>query len=532
MDCLQSNQNNSPKNSTKRKVESFTCDVCMIDVTSLDVLECHKRGQKHAKKLRKLAETQLINESAEQKFSIESSVNIKPVETDTQNQNPPVKGFLQQLYDLSSFHRLKLTYEVVSESGPCHSKIFEVKCTLNDLKTNDLIESVVASGSSINKAKNSAAELVLAQTKLDKPTRENREIIKKKIINNKLAIKEKITQNIFNQIKYESDLDSYNKRQLLAKISQIQLDQKEHTIISSFVANVEMALKKVSDNLLANELNNRPNATEIETDKESLRVLEGVVRCGSFAKQTFLKSDRLIELAVLCKQIPSYLLVKEISLQLESELKKNQSTSTYELNADDMTIRNESCIYANNALEINSNATYKIKIMFTSLSLTNNSGGSEPKTDLSIDKCKSALTQIMRLKWFNAKLKPISNSVLVLGIVRDLVRRIPTWSVLDDWLIELIVDLTFSRNKYEEVAKKLQTFFEIIAGGCLLLSSLRIESTEHDYLTINDPCTNQDAFENVITCQQRYDLVASAQHALRLIVFKRINEVLAIDTCC
>ncbi len=352
------------------------------------------------------------------------------------------------------------------------------------------------------------------------------------VINNKLAIKEKITQNIFNQIKYESDLDSYNKRQLLAKISQIQLDQKEHTIISSFVANVEMALKKVSDNLLANELSNRPNATEIETDKESLRVLEGVVRCGSFAKQTFLKSDRLIELAVLCKQIPSYLLVKEISLQLESELKKNQSTSTYELNADDMTIRNESCIYANNALEINSNATYKIKIMFTSLSLTNNSGGSEPKTDLSIDKCKSALTQIMRLKWFNAKLKPISNSVLVLGIVRDLVRRIPTWSVLDDWLIELIVDLAFSRNKYEEVAKKLQTFFEIIAGGCLLLSSLRIESTEHDYLTINDPCTNQDAFENVITCQQRYDLVASAQHALRLIVFKRINEVLAIDTCC
>ena len=69
---------------------------------------------------------------------------------------------------------------MVSESGPCHSKIFEVKCTLNDLKTNDLIESVVASGSSINKAKNSAAELVLAQTKLDKPTRENREIIKKK----------------------------------------------------------------------------------------------------------------------------------------------------------------------------------------------------------------------------------------------------------------------------------------------------------------------------------------------------------------
>ena len=358
------------------------------------------------------------------------------------------------------------------------------------------------------------------------------------VVNKKLLSIENKRKNIFNQNKYELDLEMYNKRQLLTKIAQIQLDEKQYIQISMFVANVEITLKKISDYLLAKELSNFPNETDL-TEKESLRVLEGVIRCGPFAKQTFLKSDRLIELVVLCTHIPSYLLVKEISVQLEAELLgKNESTLNYELEIDDATIRNESCIYVKHELDVNSDNSkeiYKIKVMFTSLSLTNNNNGQdgeEQKTDLSIEKCKSALTQIMRLKWFNAKLRPISNCILVLGLIRDLVRRSPTWAVLDDWLIELIVDLAFSRNKYEEVAKKLQTFFELIAGGCLVLDTLQIESTEHDYLTLNDPCTNRNAFENVITCQQRYHLMASAQHALRLLVFKKINEVLAIDTCC
>ena len=35
---------------------------------------------------------------------------------------------------------MKLTYEIIKESGPCHNRIFEVKCSLNDLKTNELIQ--------------------------------------------------------------------------------------------------------------------------------------------------------------------------------------------------------------------------------------------------------------------------------------------------------------------------------------------------------------------------------------------------------
>ena len=59
---------------------------------------------------------------------------------------------------------------MVSESGPSHNKSFQVKCSLNDLKTDALVDSVVANGSSINRAKTSAAELILTQTKLDKPS--------------------------------------------------------------------------------------------------------------------------------------------------------------------------------------------------------------------------------------------------------------------------------------------------------------------------------------------------------------------------
>lgn len=63
---------------------------------------------------------------------------------------------------------MKLTYEIIKESGPCHNRIFEVKCSLNDLKTNELIQATIALGPSINKAKNSAAELALKETNIEK----------------------------------------------------------------------------------------------------------------------------------------------------------------------------------------------------------------------------------------------------------------------------------------------------------------------------------------------------------------------------
>ena len=76
--------------------------------------------------------------------------------------------------------------------------------------------------------------------------------------------------------------------------------------------------------------------------------------------------------------------------------------------------------------------------------------------------------------------------------------------------------------------QKFRTFFELISSGCLLLSKLSIEISSNECLSFLDPCTNLDAFETVLTPQQCEDLTASAQHAIRLLTFKRINEILAL----
>lgn len=68
--------------------------------------------------------------------------------------------------------QLKVVYEVISETGPQHAKIFEIKCSLIDLKTNNCKESVTTSGSSHAKAKQSAAEIAIKNTKLEVPSKE------------------------------------------------------------------------------------------------------------------------------------------------------------------------------------------------------------------------------------------------------------------------------------------------------------------------------------------------------------------------
>ena len=68
-------------------------------------------------------------------------------------------------------------YEVVSETGPQHAKLFEIRCSLIELSTGTPTDSVNSSGTSHIRAKQTAAELMLKQTKLQVPTAEQ---IKKK----------------------------------------------------------------------------------------------------------------------------------------------------------------------------------------------------------------------------------------------------------------------------------------------------------------------------------------------------------------
>ena len=139
-------------------------------------------------------------------------------------------------------------------------------------------------------------------------------------------------------------------------------------------------------------------------------------------------------------------------------------------------------------------------------------------------KCQHALDEIRRTKWFSVKLKPIANAMLVLRVMRDFCRRTPTWFVLDDWLLELVVEKCFVRNKYEKVPLKFRAIFESLSSGMLFLPELSGSTG----LELVEPCRQESVFAKM-TAQQKEDLTASAQHALRLIAFKRIGQILALD---
>jgi len=127
-----------------------------------------------------------------------------------------------------------------------------------------------------------------------------------------------------------------------------------------------------------------------------------------------------------------------------------------------------------------------------------------------------------------------------LRVMRDFCRRTPTWFVLSDWLLELIVDKCFVRHKYEKVSLKFRTIFEAISSGMFFLRTLIVSHSTNattngesvvESVDIVDPCKKDSTSSvfDVLTLQQKEDITSSAQHALRLIAFKRINQVLALD---
>lgn len=380
--------------------------------------------------------------------------------------------------------------------------------------------------------------------------------------------------------------------------------------------------------------------TKPSDSREIHRHLKGVVRVGTIVKTLFLKTDRDIHLVVLTSSPPTYSFIKRISEELESELvlmtkeqdearnaelekekvekpvvaesnevemtpvdgavatQKNQETGNglnyqttyqppkviYHLEKTEALIKTEACIEIKCELPdseflAETDDHYRIKISFTSMSLVqaNSENPSEQKTsDVSLEKCKEALTEIRRVKWFNARLKPIANAILILRIMRDLCQRSPTWSVLNDWLLELVIDKCFLKNKYEDITLKLRTVFECISNGILFMPKLSIQHKPYEApepmvteksndtgmksdveditkevvkpkaiekslkaiensvtLGFCDPCaeikSETNVFDAYLTIQQSEELTLAAQNSLRLIAFRKTHELLAID---
>uniref|UniRef100_A0A3Q4MKL4 Interleukin enhancer binding factor 3b n=1 Tax=Neolamprologus brichardi TaxID=32507 RepID=A0A3Q4MKL4_NEOBR len=145
----------------------------------------------------------------------------------------------------------------------------------------------------------------------------------------------------------------------------------------------------------------------------------------------------------------------------------------------------------------------------------------DPPDVLDRQKCLTALASLRHAKWFQARANGLRSCVIVIRILRDLCARVPTWAPLRGWPLELICEKAIGTgNRPMGAGEALRRVLECLASGILMA----------DGPGISDPCEKEptDAIGH-LDQQQREDITASAQHALRLSAFGQLHKVLGMD---
>ena len=115
----------------------------------------------------------------------------------------------------------------------------------------------------------------------------------------------------------------------------------------------------------------------------------------------------------------------------------------------------------------------------------------------------------------------VPNCVLIIKILRDLCRRNPTWAPLTQWGLELLVEKSLSSATQSlSPGDALRRVLECVSSGVLLPNGPGLF----------DPCEKEPTdVSEVLKNQQREEITASAQMALRLQAFKQIYKILGIE---
>uniref|UniRef100_A0A665W466 Interleukin enhancer binding factor 3b n=1 Tax=Echeneis naucrates TaxID=173247 RepID=A0A665W466_ECHNA len=306
-------------------------------------------------------------------------------------------------------------------------------------------------------------------------------------------------------------------RHVMAKHSAIYPTQEELESVQNMVSYTERALKAVSDWLDKQEKGNSKSESDgTDTDKESehkdqaTRSLRGVMRVGLVAKGLLLKGDLDLELVLLCKDKPTISLLKKVSENLVSQLKP----ITEDKYVVTQHIR-EASIVIKNTKEPPLTLTIHLTSPLVREEMEKAAAGE------TLSKCLTALASLRHAKWFQARANGLRSCVIVIRILRDLCARVPTWAPLRGWPLELICEKAIGTgNRPMGAGEALRRVLECLASGILMA----------DGAGISDPCEKEptDAIGH-LDHQQREDITASAQHALRLSAFGQLHKVLGMD---
>ncbi|KAM3960452.1 LOW QUALITY PROTEIN: zinc-finger protein 72D [Aphomia sociella] len=247
------------------------------------------------------------------------------------------------------------------------------------------------------------------------------------------------------------------------------------------------------------------------------RALKGVMRVGLLAKGLLLRGDRDVRLVVLCHDRPTVTLLKRVALDLPAHLAKLKGPG------DEPKYKVE-LLPAEGAVQV-SDGTVNVLVSLTSAVMREPAEGGDIKRDdkdvLPRQKCLDALAALRHAKWFQARAASLQSCVIIIRIMRDLCRRIPYWTPLNPYGMELLVSgVMQSAGAALSPGEALRRVLEAVAGGLLL---------EHGP-GLRDPCEKElvDALGN-LPPQKREDLTASAQQFLRQIAFRQIHKVLDME---
>ncbi|XP_042340540.1 interleukin enhancer-binding factor 3-like isoform X1 [Plectropomus leopardus] len=320
-------------------------------------------------------------------------------------------------------------------------------------------------------------------------------------------------------------------RHVMAKHSEVYPSPEELEAVQTIVTRVECALKTVSDQM--DKLKDDKNDTEAgsKSNDSQDRVLRGVMRVGLVAKGLLLKGDKEVELVLLCSNKPTITLLNQVAEKLTEQLETNSAGSyTVSQCPGDATLVVAST--KESALTLTIHLTSPLVRTLTESRPAEEKGAEEEVTEetqtvddppdvLDRQKCLTALASLRHAKWFQAKVNNLSSAVIVIRIMRDLCNRVPTWTPLSGWPLELLVEKAIGTSERPMgVGESLRRVLECVASGILL----------DDGPGIKDPCEKEPVDATAyLTLQQREDITQSAQFALRLCAFGQMHKVLGMD---
>ncbi|XP_053972588.1 zinc finger RNA-binding protein isoform X2 [Hylaeus volcanicus] len=374
--------------------------------------------------------------------------------------------------------------------------------------------------------------------------------------------------------------DSSDDKHVLAHHTTIYPKEQELLAVQKIVSDTEKALKFVSDTLAeagkkttppttnaapaATSTPIQPNADSVKVEepdkkknvtpqkedgsdgnlfsfqkeKEDSRILRGVMRVGNLAKGLLLSGDNHVCLVVLCAEKPTRTLLNKVAEILPAQLKIVAPEDTYNVGKHP-----ESAALTVSGGSVTVSVTLTSPLMRETPKPTavadnagqQQQGAAQPQTTpaapavtkpdppdvLPKAKCLEALAALRHAKWFQARATSLQSCVMVIRIMRDLCNRVPTWGPLNPWALELLTEKVISTAGGPlSPGEALRRLLECVAGGILLPGSPGL----------SDPCEKEpvDAIGNM-TAQQREDITASAQHALRLVAFRQIHKVLGME---